>query len=325
MANRYNFEKLLKDINKEFNKNITAEGKERKIILNFIKNYTYPKCDQLAYNIHMRYYKEGQSIQEIKESIENKCLIEQDITSAINIVNSNLCQNIEEIIKRMKENKQDEFIRFQCLYLGQNSKLNLLNQIGIYTKRDLINFINENFKIDAKTTLINNIKDFDDIDYAKLNRAYNEEYNSTIQESYDDIYGKNKMDNTNNNINNITDQELINLIVNRFGLDEEEIINAIENNKKNKIINTLNEISKPINISNWTNASTNDKQPSFLALKNNTMEIHLDVDEKDKNNWKIWFKYRDEENIKENKSQYFDLKSLKVYKQIVEFMNNKEV
>lgn len=306
MNQNYQFDKLIKDINKRENQNITILKNEQKIIENFVKNYTFPRCDQLAYNIHMRYYKENQNISKIKESITNTTLSNNDIKQYIDTINNILCQHIIELQKRMKTNQQDEYARFQCLYMGLGFTLNPLTKAGIFTKRDLIDFIHNHYQTDAKTSLTKSIPNIGDKSYQRLDTVFKEEYNSSIQDTYDAIYNTKTEEIL---VDAISDDELINLMTIRFGLKKKQIIDQIEKIKQDAIIKNLNKISRPLELNLWVFDEMINNHPKFHAIKPNQYIIYLEYEKE----WKLWFKYMDE-NYKLNKE------TLIIYQNILDFM-----
>lgn len=313
MNQNYQFDKLIKDINKRGNQNLTILKKEQKILENFVKNYTFPRCDQLAYNIHMRYYKENQNIRKIKESITNTNLSDNNIKQYINNINNILCSHLIELQKRIKTNQQDEYARFQCLYMGSGFTLAPLTKAGIFTKRDLIDFIHENYQTDTKTSLTKSIPNIGDKIYQRLDAVFKEEYNSSIQDTYDAIYNPKTEEKP---IDTISDNELIDLMSARFGLKKEQLIKQIEKVKQDAIIKRLNEISRPLELNSWIFDKMANNHPTFHAIKPNEYTIYLEYQDK----WKLWFKYMDENYKLNNNSHEFSKEALIIYQNLLDFM-----
>lgn len=305
----YDFDKLIKDINKK--KELKVDDKERDILKNFTKHFTYPRCDEPLYNIHMRYYKEGENINNIIKAMESEELTDEDVKKYLDDVNKILYEHFKRLKEYIKENDENEYIRFQSLLIPKEFR-EKLNDKNIFTKRHLMEYINKHFEKNVKTTIKESICNMGPITFDYFESEFKNEFEESIDSVYERMFGRNEQKYT---INDIPTEKLIDILVNRLGIRKEVILKEIDEVNKGKIEQNLNKISDNIELSKWKfKENINDKK-SFVAKRGDEFNIHLEYHD----SWQIFFEY------KKDTSQKFTQDELLTYYNLIDYMKNEEV
>lgn len=189
MKANYNIKKLIKDLNTDFDANFDFNDNEEKIISRFVRRYTFARIEEEDYSIHVRYYNKSQTIKEIANiiniqgNLKNKTDV---ILEKIQKINQILKDKIEKLIPYIKNNKYDEFIRYNTLYINKDEPITLNDSIN--TKRELIDLLHINYKDNMKDTFLATFPNTNSNFYTKFEKAFKDEYSSSLDEACNAIY-----------------------------------------------------------------------------------------------------------------------------------------
>lgn len=230
MKTDYNIKKLIKDLNTDSGANFEFNNNEEQIVSRFVKKYTFTRIEEEDYSIHIRYYNEDQTIKEIantfdiQDNLKNKTNI---ILEKIQKINQVLKDKIKKLVPYIKNNKYDEFIRYNTLYINKDDPIKLNDSIN--TKRELIDLLHINYKNNMKDTFLatfpNTNKDF----YTKFEKVFKDEYSSSLDEAYNAIYNTKTEIEKDSQIT-ISNNDLLKLLNQRLNnnLNNDKVIKEIE-------------------------------------------------------------------------------------------------
>lgn len=240
MKANYNIKKLIKDLNTDFDANFDFNDNEEKIISRFVRRYTFARIEEEDYSIHVRYYNESQTIKEIANIIDIQGNLKNKtdvILKKIQKINQILKDKIEKLIPYIKNNKYDEFIRYNTLYINKDEPITLNDSIN--TKRELIDLLHINYKNNMKDTFLATFPNTNSNFYTKFEKVFKDEYSSSLDEACNAIYDtKTKIEETKefeekseeNSQITISNNDLLELLNQRLNnnLNNDKIIKEIE-------------------------------------------------------------------------------------------------